>query len=108
MFSTFLVQSLYCLYQKFQASSHLPWLHSPVCARPGWKPRGQVFHDAAQFHLTENSAHNMTAEERLSGELKPGTPAGSALGLDWTADLQLKGAHEKVPLILPFMFLTNM
>ena len=67
-------------------------------------PEDRFLHDAAKFPLTENSAHNMTAEERLSGEFKPDTPAGSALGLDWTADLQLKGAHEKVPLILPYMF----
>ena len=53
------------------------------------------------FSVTENSAHSMTDVERLSGEQKTYTPAGSALGLDWTADLELKGAHDKVLLILP-------
>ena len=33
------VQSLYYLNPKFQASSHLLWLYSPVCVRPGRKPR---------------------------------------------------------------------
>ena len=28
---------------KFQASSHLLWLYSPVCVGPGRKPRRQVF-----------------------------------------------------------------
>ena len=30
LFATRTVQSLYFLYTKFQASSHLPWLYSPV------------------------------------------------------------------------------
>ena len=35
--------SLYFLYTKFQASSHLLWLYSPVCVGPGQKPRRPVF-----------------------------------------------------------------
>ena len=37
-----IVQSLYFLNPKFQASSHLLWLHSPVCIRPGQKPQRQA------------------------------------------------------------------
>ena len=37
------VQSLYFLNPKFQASSHLLWLYSPVCVGPGHKSRRQVF-----------------------------------------------------------------
>ena len=37
------IQSLYFLNSKFQASSHLQWLHSPVCVGPGRKPRIPVF-----------------------------------------------------------------
>ena len=39
--TAFIVQSLYFLNKKFQASSHLLWLHSPVCVRPGQKPQRQ-------------------------------------------------------------------
>ena len=37
------VQSLYFLNPKFQASSLLLWLYSPVCVRPGRTPRRLVF-----------------------------------------------------------------
>ena len=36
------MQSLFFLNLKFQASTHLLWLHSPVCVGPGWKPRRPV------------------------------------------------------------------
>ena len=39
VFATRIVQSLYFLYPKFRASSHLVWLYSPVCLGPGRKPR---------------------------------------------------------------------
>ena len=32
------LKSLYLLNSKFQALSHLQWLHSPVSDWPGWKP----------------------------------------------------------------------
>ena len=34
-----ILQSLYFLNLKFQASSHLLWLYCPVCVRPGQKPK---------------------------------------------------------------------
>ena len=34
LFATRIVQSLYFLNPKFQASSHLLWLYSPVCVGP--------------------------------------------------------------------------
>ena len=37
------VQFLYFLNPKFQASSHLLWRYSPVCVGPGRKPRRPVF-----------------------------------------------------------------
>ena len=40
---TRIVQSLCFLNPKFQVSSHLLWLNSPVCAGPGLKPRRPVF-----------------------------------------------------------------
>ena len=38
VFATWIVQYLYFLNTKFQTSSHLQWLHSLVCARPGQNP----------------------------------------------------------------------
>ena len=43
VFATWIVQSLYYLNTKFQASSHLVWLYSLVCVGPGRKPRRPVF-----------------------------------------------------------------
>ena len=43
VFATHIVQSLYFLNPKFQASSHLLWLYSPVCVGAGRKPRRPVF-----------------------------------------------------------------
>ena len=43
VFATRIVQSLYFLNPKFQASSHLLWLYSPVRVGPGQIPRRPVF-----------------------------------------------------------------
>ena len=43
VFATRLVQSLFYLNLKFQASSHLLWFFGPVCVGPGRKPGRQVF-----------------------------------------------------------------
>ena len=43
VFATRIVQSLYFVNPKFQASSHPLWLCSSVCVRPGRKPRRPVF-----------------------------------------------------------------
>ena len=42
VFAIQIVQSLFYLTPKFQASSHLLWLYSPVCLGPGRKPRRPV------------------------------------------------------------------
>ena len=44
-----IVQSLYFLNPKFQVSSHLLCLHSPVCVRPGRKSRRPVFSKRGSF-----------------------------------------------------------
>ena len=36
---------------KIQASSHLEWLYSLVCVRPGWKPRRPVFSQQGSFNV---------------------------------------------------------
>ena len=43
VFATQIVQSLHFLNPKFQASSQLLQLYSPVCVGPGRKPRRPVF-----------------------------------------------------------------
>ena len=49
VFATRIVQSLYFLNPKFQASSHLLWLHSPVCVGPGKKSEDEFSHNEAQI-----------------------------------------------------------
>ena len=49
VFTTRVVQSLYSLNPKFQASSHLLKLYSPVCVGPGRKPRRPDFSQRGSF-----------------------------------------------------------
>ena len=49
VFATKIVQSLYFLYTKFQASSHLVRLYSPICVGPGRKPRRPVFSQRGSY-----------------------------------------------------------
>ena len=51
VFATRIVQSLFYLTPKFQASSHIQWLHSPVCVGSGRKPRKPVSHNEAHMIL---------------------------------------------------------
>ena len=44
-----IVQSLFYLNTKFQASSHLLWLYSRVCVGPGRKPRRPVFSQRSSY-----------------------------------------------------------
>ena len=50
VFATWIVQSLYFLNPKFQASSHLEWLYSLVCVRPGQNPHFWFSHVGAHIH----------------------------------------------------------
>ena len=49
VFATRIVQFLFYLNPKFQASSHLLWLYSPVCIGPGRKPRRPVFSERGSY-----------------------------------------------------------
>ena len=51
VFASRIVQSLYFLNPKFQASSHLLWLYSPVCLGPGRKHRRPVFSERGSYHF---------------------------------------------------------
>ena len=50
VFTTLIVQSLYFLNTKFQASSHLLCLYSLVCVGPGRKPRRPVFSQRGSYN----------------------------------------------------------
>ena len=50
-FATQIVQSLCFLNPKFLVSSHLLWLYSRVCVRPGRKPRKPFSHNEAHILL---------------------------------------------------------
>ena len=49
VFATQIVQSLYFLYTKFQASSYLLSPYSPVYVGPGRKPRRPVFSERGSY-----------------------------------------------------------
>ena len=49
VFATQIVQSLYFLNPKFQASSYLLWLYSPVCVGPGQKPEDRFSQNEGHF-----------------------------------------------------------
>ena len=51
VFATRIVQSLYFLNPKFQASSHLLRLYSLVCIGPGRKPEDRFSQNEAQMSL---------------------------------------------------------
>ena len=50
VFAKRIVQSFYFLNLKAHASSHLLWVYSPVCVRPGWKPRRPVFSQRGSYY----------------------------------------------------------
>ena len=59
VFAIRIIQSIYFLNTKFQASSHILWLHSPVCVGPGRKPRRPVFSERGSYvcKRNKNSTH---------------------------------------------------
>ena len=56
VFATRIVQSLYLLNPKFQASRHILWLYSPVCVGPCRKPRRPSRVDFEIFRTCEDEA----------------------------------------------------
>ena len=49
VFAIRIVQFLFYLNLKFQASSYLLWLYSPVCVGPGRKPQRPVFSEQGSY-----------------------------------------------------------
>ena len=68
VFAIQIVQSLYSLHLKFQASSHLLWLYRPVCVGPCRKLRRQVFSQRGsngigqQFSLSKPSTLDIAVQ----------------------------------------------
>ena len=67
IFATLIVEFLYFLYTKFQASSHLVWLYSLVCVGPGRKPRRPIFSQRDSYN--ENITAEETIPQMLSGRV---------------------------------------
>ena len=59
VFATWIVQSLFYLNPKFQASRHLLWQYSPVCVGPGREPKRLVFSQRGSYCITSSSAFNL-------------------------------------------------
>ena len=73
VFATQIVQSLYFLNSKFQGSSYLLWLYSPVCVGPGRKPRRPVFSERGSFVYSLLKADLNTGANNLSKASKVST-----------------------------------
>ena len=54
VFAMRIVQSLFYLNPKIQASSHLLWLYSPVYVGPGRRPRRPVFSQRGSYVLHQH------------------------------------------------------
>ena len=62
VFAIQIVQSLFYLNLKFQASSYLLWLYSPVCVGPGRKPRRPVSQNEAHMIMVP-FVHSILAQD---------------------------------------------
>ena len=62
---------LYYLNPKFQASSHLLWLYSPVCVGPGRKPEDRFSHDTVHLlpKVTNNKITNNEPVKTHDGKM---------------------------------------
>ena len=71
VFATQILQSLYSLNPKFQASSHLLWQYSPVWVGPGRKPRRPVFSQRGSYlkmlNYTRQQRNTTRRTNQLSG-----------------------------------------
>ena len=88
VFATRIVQSLYFLNPKFQASSHLVWLYSPVCVGPGWKPRRPVFSQRGSYNLqlTEELIQNGYNRMKASVSIEDATHQSSVRSAQFPLD----------------------
>ena len=61
-----IVQSLYLINPKFQASSHLLWLYRLVCVGPGRKSRRPVFSQRGSYNMLQISIDQMRITEKYT------------------------------------------
>ena len=73
VFATRIVQSLYFLNTKIQASSHLLWLYSLVCVGPGRKPRRPVFSERGSYHMCDRDTRQLISFATPNGHGKKPT-----------------------------------
>ena len=66
--ATWIVKYIFLLNPKFQVSSHLQWLYSSVCARPGRKPRKPIFSERGSYCLV--FLHHFSMQSLLHVVLK--------------------------------------
>ena len=66
--ATRILQSLYFLNLKFQASRHILWQYSPICVWPGQKPRRPVFSQRGLYNLHPGSSWSDKSLHCLNGE----------------------------------------
>ena len=59
VFATWIVQYLFFINSKFQASMHYLWLHSPVCVGPGLNPRRRVFSQWGSYNRGTSQKWNL-------------------------------------------------
>ena len=64
VFAIQIVQSLYYLNPKFQASNHLLSQYSLVCVGPGWKPQRPVFSQRGSTIVNESHLKNVFEIEK--------------------------------------------
>ena len=70
VFATQIVQFLFYLNPKFQASSHRLWLYSPVCVGPGRKPRRRVSSQRGSYRNEKiQTCTNMTEIKAVFSDL---------------------------------------
>ena len=69
VFAKKIVQSLYFLSPKFQASSHLLYLYSLVCVGPRWKPRKSVFSQRGPSSLLRKLYEHGDVHEMVDSDL---------------------------------------
>ena len=86
VFAIRIVQFLYYLHPKFQASSHLLWLYSPVCVGPGRKPRRSVFSQRGSYYLL--------AKSQISRFLQVSVAEGSSWKSTWLQTLVDPSSHK--------------
>ena len=94
-FATWIVQSLCFLNPKFQVSSHLLWLYSPVCVGPGQKPRRPVFWRRGSIRLYKSmrtiSYQSNESSTPIGTKTQPFVPPTYMIPIDAICEIEESG-----------------